>query len=122
MSDVNPASIVLVALVVSALIFSPLGDYIAQQTGRSRVEGTCLGALFGPLGCLIAALLPTNPRKIAGAATGRIESEAPVRTLKAATHPGDAAEATRWADSRRAEAVADVWLDIEQPTAQASKA
>jgi hypothetical protein len=36
-----------------------LGAYVAAQKNRPVVEGAILGALFGPLGCLIAAVLPT---------------------------------------------------------------
>ena len=35
-----------------------LGAYVAAQEGRPRAEGAALGLLFGPLGCLVVALLP----------------------------------------------------------------
>src|SRR5262249_30419438 len=39
-----------------------LGAYAAAQKGRPRAEGATLGLLFGPLGCLIVALLPEPAR------------------------------------------------------------
>jgi hypothetical protein len=38
-----------------------LGAYVAAQKGRPRAEGALLGLLFGPLGCLVVALLPEPP-------------------------------------------------------------
>src|SRR5271157_5188964 len=42
-------------------IFAILGAWIASQKGRSGGEGFALGCLFGPIGVLIAALLPVLP-------------------------------------------------------------
>jgi len=42
-------------------IFGILGAWIASQKGRSGGEGFALGCLFGPIGALIAALLPGLP-------------------------------------------------------------
>ena len=41
--------------------FGFLGYYIAGQKNRQTIEGFVLGLLFGPLGALIVALLPTLP-------------------------------------------------------------
>ena len=40
-------------------IFGILGSWIASQKGRSSGEGFVLGFLFGPIGALIEAVLPT---------------------------------------------------------------
>jgi hypothetical protein len=36
-----------------------IGRYVAEQKGRSGAEGLWLGFLLGPLGVLVAALMPT---------------------------------------------------------------
>jgi hypothetical protein len=41
-------------------VFAALGGWISAQKGRDPIEGAVLGGLFGPLGCLIAALMPTQ--------------------------------------------------------------
>lgn len=51
---------------LSCVVFAVLGAYVAKQKRRSKGEGAMLGLIFGPLGCLIEALLPTGdvmPRK-----------------------------------------------------------
>ena len=40
--------------------FSGLGAFIASAKSRPVREGLLIGLLFGPLGCLIEALLPTG--------------------------------------------------------------
>ena len=45
------------------LMFGFLGRWIASQKGRSKAEGTVLGCVFGPFGCLIEAVLPTIKAK-----------------------------------------------------------
>lgn len=50
---------ILTTLIV-LLVFSGLGWWIAIQKGRSEAEGAALGLLFGPLGCLVEALLPNR--------------------------------------------------------------
>lgn len=49
-------------ILLSALIFGGLGLYIAGEKGRSGAEGFALGCLFGPVGAIIEALLPTLKR------------------------------------------------------------
>ena len=39
------------------------GVYVAQQKGRDEKEGATLGVLFGPLGILIEACLPTQDER-----------------------------------------------------------
>lgn len=47
-------------------IFGLFGAYVAAQKNRAGMEGLILGFLFGPLGVLIVALLPTRePREAA---------------------------------------------------------
>src|SRR4051812_44233882 len=50
---------VLIVVLVLAIIFGGLGAWIAGQKGRAGGEGFALGLIFGPLGVLITALLPT---------------------------------------------------------------
>jgi hypothetical protein len=54
------ATVFLVALVVGAGVFAVLGAYISNEKNREPGEGVILGLLFGPLGCLIAAILPSK--------------------------------------------------------------
>jgi hypothetical protein len=52
------------ALVSVWLAFGVAGYYVAGQKRRSTAEGFWMGVLFGPLGVLIEALLPTiTPEK-----------------------------------------------------------
>jgi hypothetical protein len=53
-------------VLVLAVAFGGLGAWIASQKGRAGGEGLALGLLFGPLGVLVEALLPT-----VAAGTGR---------------------------------------------------
>jgi hypothetical protein len=56
----------LVVLMILWLVFAGLGYYVATQRGRPEIEGVILGFLFGPLGCLIVAMLPArSPRAVA---------------------------------------------------------
>lgn len=50
-------------LIVSAwlIVFGAFGGYVSIQVGREPAEGLILGALFGPLGVIVAALLPADP-------------------------------------------------------------
>lgn len=43
-------------------VFGLIGVYIAMQKGRSEGEGFFLGCLLGPLGLILAALLPNQER------------------------------------------------------------
>jgi hypothetical protein len=53
----------LIGLTIVAALFGGLGAYVATQKRRPLEEGLILGALFGPLGCLIEALLPSPPQR-----------------------------------------------------------
>jgi hypothetical protein len=57
------ATAFVIALALSALLFACFGAWIAAAKGRSKTEGLILGLLFGPLGCLIEALLPAEERQ-----------------------------------------------------------
>ena len=53
----------LIALwLVAGFVFGLLGCYISGQKNRPVFEGLAMGFLFGPLGVLVAALLPTIPK------------------------------------------------------------
>lgn len=52
-----PPMIFLLLLVV----FAGLGTFVSAAKNRAILEGLVLGGLFGPLGVIIAALLPTRP-------------------------------------------------------------
>ena len=47
-------------VVVFAAIFGSLGGWIAGQKGREFMEGVLLGGMFGPVGCIIEAVLPAK--------------------------------------------------------------
>jgi hypothetical protein len=53
--------LVLVALL--NLATAMLGSWVAVQKGRSQAEGAILGFLFGPIGAVIEALLPSQEPK-----------------------------------------------------------
>ncbi len=45
---------------ISAVLFGGVGYWVSCQKGRNPIEGLVLGGAFGPLGVLIAAVLPTR--------------------------------------------------------------
>jgi len=51
---------VLLLVGISWLLFIGLGAYISIQKNRDAGEGVLLAALFGPLGIIVAALLPNK--------------------------------------------------------------
>jgi hypothetical protein len=55
-----------IAAIVWLVLFAPLGKYVAKEKGRPRLKGIFMGALFGPLGCLIEACLPNGEIRDAG--------------------------------------------------------
>lgn len=66
----SPSAVV--AAVLVWILFVGLGAYISTQKNRQAIEGVLLALLFGPLGLIVAALLPTKapaappaPRKTA---------------------------------------------------------
>src|SRR4051812_6274143 len=52
----------LVVLLVLATLFGGLGLWVAVQKNREPFEGFMLGFLFGPVGAIIEALMPTIAR------------------------------------------------------------
>jgi len=50
---------ILISIVVVALAFAALGAWIASQKNRDGGEGFILGLLFGPIGVIVEAVLPT---------------------------------------------------------------
>ena len=52
------------------IVMSAFGLWIAIQKRRSPAEGCILGLLFGPLGVLVEALLPSQPGHSGNDATG----------------------------------------------------
>lgn len=45
---------------VAWLVLACIGGYVSKQKGREPAEGFILSALLGPLGLLVAALLPNR--------------------------------------------------------------
>ena len=43
--------------------FAVLGAYVAGHKRRPAIEGVALGLIFGPVGCLVLAMLPTGDRR-----------------------------------------------------------
>jgi hypothetical protein len=56
-------TILLVFVAVIAVAFSLLGAWVASQKRRDPFEGFILGFVFGPLGVLIEAMLPSAHRR-----------------------------------------------------------
>ncbi len=52
----------IVAWVVMAVVFGGLGAWVAGQKNRNVGEGLILGGVFGPVGVIVEALLPTIQR------------------------------------------------------------
>ena len=50
-----------IGLAIAWVAMVGLGAFIATVKRRPLPEGFILGLIFGPFGCLIEALLPTNP-------------------------------------------------------------
>jgi hypothetical protein len=55
-------------LLIFAFVFGSLGNWIACQKNRDGGEGFLLGCLFGPLGVIIEAVLPTISNEAIAAA------------------------------------------------------
>jgi hypothetical protein len=55
---------VLVLLVIVGLAMGGIGAYISTQKGREGAEGFFLGFLLGPLGLLIAVLMPVQTPRL----------------------------------------------------------
>lgn len=46
-------------------VFGGLGHYVAVQKGRESSEGIAFGAIGGPIGVMLLALLPTKDSRAA---------------------------------------------------------
>jgi hypothetical protein len=57
----EPLTVVLFILLGSCLVCAVARASVAKEKNRDAVEGVLFGALFGPIGILITALLPTKP-------------------------------------------------------------
>jgi hypothetical protein len=55
----------LIAWLVVWVLFIALGMFVSSQKGRGSLEGFLLAFFFGPLGVLIAALLPSRLNSVA---------------------------------------------------------
>lgn len=51
--------VIIVGSLIVAVICAILGRYVSSQKHRSPSEGALLGFALGPLGVIVAALLPT---------------------------------------------------------------
>ena len=51
---------VIIIVVIYFVVFGLIGSYIAKSKGRNGDEGGCLGIMLGPIGLLIAVLMPTK--------------------------------------------------------------
>lgn len=45
-------------IIILWLVFAAVGAWISSQKGRSAAEGVILSLLLGPIGLVIAAVLP----------------------------------------------------------------
>ena len=54
-------STVLFILLGGCLVCAVAGGAVAKEKNRDAVEGVIFGAIFGPIGVVITALLPTKP-------------------------------------------------------------
>lgn len=116
----------LIVVVVTAVVGGGVGSWIAAQKRRNEVEGAVLGALFGPIGWIIEAVLPTKER----APTRTANHYAPtVRSQYGDSRPSravipDYLQVPFWShpDSQRPRGGKDgrpgTWLSFTEPTAQ----
>ncbi len=76
MATESIAPFVFLAVILYIVVFGGLGTYVSIQKNRYGWEGFWLAVLFGPLGAIIAALLPTGAAETAAAAPVRREADA----------------------------------------------
>lgn len=65
-------------IAVVAVLMGLLGAWVASQKGRPAAEGLLLGAVFGPLGVIIEALLPGNSGKAERLSASAQDIDAPL--------------------------------------------
>lgn len=68
----------LLGLAMASATFAALGAYVAAQKRRPVPEGAVLGAVFGPVGCLIEACLPAFAPPSATKAKGKGKAYRPL--------------------------------------------
>ena len=51
--------ILLFTVVILWFVLAGVGAYVSEQKGRNAWEGALLALFLGPIGCIIAGLLPT---------------------------------------------------------------
>ena len=54
----EPIHVLLLLGIASMTVFGGFGAYIAGQKGRDEGEGMIFGALLGPIGLIVVAILP----------------------------------------------------------------
>ena len=57
---------VLLILLGSCVVCAVAGASVAKEKGREPLEGVIFGALFGPIGIVVTALLPTKQTTATG--------------------------------------------------------
>lgn len=102
MNDATP--LILIGLLSCALC-AAAGQYIATAKGRPPNEGGALGLLLGPLGLLVAVLMPTRDARTAEA---RQEPE-PARDAE----PPPAPRESRLVPTARDDYLADALLEFK---------
>lgn len=84
MSDT--AALFLITVGLYTVLFGGVGMAITFYTGREPAEGLFLGVLLGPLGCIIAALLPSRPAPGSSPAAPVAATIAPAPVVVVPTH------------------------------------
>lgn len=82
--------LVLLSLAALAALFGGAGWYISTAKGRNPVEGAAFGLLLGPIGLIVAAVLPTVTAAVPHKAGPSPAFERPT--------PGKAERRSPWAD------------------------
>lgn len=82
--------LVLLSLAALAALFGGAGWYISTAKGRNPVEGAAFGLLLGPIGLIVAAVLPTI-----GATVPRGDGPSPAVEPRTPPKPGGRSP---WAD------------------------
>jgi hypothetical protein len=93
---------VMLLWLIGGIIFALLGSWISRQKNRREGEGLALGCMFGPIGAIIAALLPTLPEPLREPSKPRVEQEFPLLELS----PEEKEAGRRDAEMMQARAIA----------------
>jgi hypothetical protein len=95
-------------LVIAWLLHAGLGYYVGEQTGRGGGEGFVLGLLFGPIGAIVAALLPRDAGAATRAGTAASQSADVTRTTGRRSH-GVGDEESRRSDEADSRTIGLPW-------------